>query len=362
VFIYHPNYLLHPVYKPEADNMNLETALKRITSGHSLSEAEAEAAMSDIMEGNASALQIAATLGALRMRGETIEEITGFARAMRARAVPVRATSTQLVDTCGTGGDAPKHGIGTFNISTAAAFIAAGAGATVAKHGNRAQSSKCGSADVLEALGVNLNLSAERIARCIDEVGIGFMFAQAHHPAMKHVASIRRELGIRTIFNLLGPLTNPAGANSQVMGVSDMRWVRPIAEVLQALGTRHAIVAHSEDGTDEFSTCAPTHYIEVKDGTLSEGVLAPSELGLACTDPNLLQGGDAQQNATIINQLLHDGDGATADIACLNAAAVLLAANMATDFEDGLKLARASANSGAAREKLALLIEYSNQA
>jgi anthranilate phosphoribosyltransferase len=341
--------------------MNLDSALKRITNGHTLSEAEAEVAMSDIMEGSASPLQIAAMLGALRMRGETIEEITGFARAMRARALPVRTTSTQLVDTCGTGGDAPKHGVATFNISTAAAFIAAGAGAVVAKHGNRAQSSKCGSADVLEALGVNLNRNSEQIAACIDAVGIGFMFAQTHHPAMKHVAPIRRELGIRTIFNLLGPLTNPAGATSQVMGVSDMRWVRPIAEVLLALGTRHAIVAHSEDGTDEFSTCAPTHYIEVKDGALHEGTLDPAQLCLACTDPSLLQGGDAQHNATIINQLLHDGEGATADIACLNAAAVLVAADHAPDFEEGLRLARASANSGAAREKLALLIAYSNR-
>jgi anthranilate phosphoribosyltransferase len=302
-------------------------------------------------------------LGALRLRGETHRRKLRFCRC-HARATPFRAVPRVLncVDPCGTGAMRPKHALRRLIFRRLRPSSQQVPGAVVAKHGNRAQSSKCGSADVLEALGVNLNLSAERIARCIDEVGIGFMFAQAHHPAMKHVASIRRELGIRTIFNLLGPLTNPAGANSQVMGVSDMRWVRPIAEVLQALGTRHAIVAHSEDGTDEFSTCAPTHYIEVKDGTLSEGVLAPSELGLACTDPNLLQGGDAQQNATIINQLLHDGDGATADIACLNAAAVLLAANMATDFEDGLKLARASANSGAAREKLALLIEYSNQA
>jgi anthranilate phosphoribosyltransferase len=188
------------------------------------------------------------------------------------------------------------------------------------------------------------------------------MFAQTHHPAMKHVAPIRRELGIRTIFNLLGPLTNPAGATSQVMGVSDMRWVQPIAEVLLALGTRHAIVAHSEDGTDEFSTCAPTHYIEVKDGALHEGILDPAQLGLACTDPKLLEGGDAQHNATIIQQLLHDGEGATADIACLNAAAVLVAADLAPNFQNGLRLARASVNSGAAREKLILLIEYSNRA
>jgi anthranilate phosphoribosyltransferase len=222
-------------------------------------------------------------------------------------------------------------------------------------------SSKCGSADVLEALGVKLDLDADTIGRGIDEVGIGFMFAQTHHPAMKHVAPIRKELGIRTVFNLLGPLVNPAEATRQVMGVSDARWIRPIAEVLQALGTEHAIVAHSEDGLDEFSTCASTRYAEVKGGNINEGVLRPEDYNCACADPTLLQGGDAEQNATIIQQLLHDGEGPTADIACLNAAAVLIVAGMADDFTDGLKLARASANGGAAREKLAQLVEFTNR-
>jgi anthranilate phosphoribosyltransferase len=339
--------------------MNLETALKKIASGDILSQSEAQSAMGDIMDGTAKPLQIAATLGALRMRGETIDEIVGFVSAMRARAVPVRVSSTHIVDTCGTGGDAPKHGVATFNISTAAAFIAAGAGAKIAKHGNRAQSSRSGSADVLENLGVNLNLSPEQIAHCIDEIGIGFMFAPAHHPAMKNVGPIRKELGIRTIFNLLGPLVNPANAQAQVMGVSDHRWIRPIAQVLQQLGTKHAIVAHSQDGMDEFSTCAPTDYIEVKDGKLVERVLNPHELNCACADPKLLEGGDAQQNAIIIQQLLHDGQGPTADIACLNAAAVLIVAGLAPDFATAIPLARASANSGAAREKLLQLIEYS---
>lgn len=337
-------------------------ALRAVTNGAMLSDAQAEATLGEIMDGAASPLQIAALLGALRMRGETTEEIVGFARAMRGRAVKVEATHAPLVDTCGTGGDASVHGLATFNISTAAAFIAAGAGVAIAKHGNRAMSSRCGSADVLEALGVNLSLNAEQIGRCIDEVGIGFMFAQNHHPAMKHVAPIRRELGIRTIFNLLGPLANPAGAHAQVMGVSDARWIDPIAKVLCALQVERAIVAHSRDGMDEFSTCAETDYIEIESGKLIAKVLSPHELGCACANPKMLEGGDAQTNATIISQLLHDGHGATADIACLNAAAALIVAGMAADFEEGLKLAWASVNSGAAREKLALLVEWTQNA
>jgi anthranilate phosphoribosyltransferase len=278
---------------------------------------------------------------------------------MRGRAIRVHAKSTPLIDTCGTGGDS-KSGVSTFNVSTAAAFIAAGAGARIAKHGNRAQSSQCGSADVLEKLGVNINLSPEDIGACIDEVGIGFMFAPGHHPAMKHVAPIRKELGIRTIFNLLGPLVNPAEATRQVMGVSDPRWVRPIAEVLSALGSEHAIVAHADDGLDEFSTCANTHYVELRDGELVEHSLNPHSLNLACADPAQLEGGDAACNAEIISQLLHDGEGPSADIACLNAAAVLIVGGFANDFEEGLHLARASVRSGSAREKLMQLVKFTN--
>ena len=352
--------------------MKLFEALQAVTSGETLSEAQARTVMNDIMGGECSHLQIAALLGALRMRGETVAEISGFARALRDNMIPVnvvqtsstrladtRLANTRLVDTCGTGGDS-KHGISTFNVSTAAAFIAAGAGALVAKHGNRAQSSQCGSADVLEKLGVKLDLTPEQIARGIEEVGIGFMFAPSHHPAMRHVAPIRRELKIRTVFNLLGPLANPANANAQVMGVSDARWIRPIAEVLLSLGTAHAIVAHSEDGLDEFSTCARTHYIEVVDGKLEDRVLDPHDLGVSCVDAKTLEGGDASRNAEIILQLLHDGEGASANIACLNAAAVLVVAGMSPTIAEGLQLARASVNSGAAREKLGQLIEYSN--
>lgn len=340
--------------------MNLQNALKKIATGETLSRGEAESVMAEIMDGDASQLQIAAMLGALRMRGETLDEIVGFATAMRARVVPVPARSTPLVDTCGTGGDAPKHALSTFNVSTAAAFIASGAGVIVAKHGNRAMSSRCGSADVLEALGIKLDLSPAQIASAIDEIGIGFMFAPSHHPAMKHVAPVRRELGIRTIFNLLGPLVNPANASCQVMGVSDARWLRPIAEVLHALGSTRAIVCHSEDGLDEFSTCAKTHYIELKDGELTEKTVDPAELGLSCANPSLLEGGDAARNAEIISQLLHNGEGASADIACLNAAATLIVAGHVEDFAEGLRVARASTQSGAAREKLLRLIKFSN--
>lgn len=335
-------------------------ALRAVTNGATLSVEQAETTLGEMMEGTASPLHIAALLGALRMRGETVEEITGFARAMRHRAVKVLCTRAPLVDTCGTGGDASAHSIATFNISTAAAFIAAGAGVAIAKHGNRAMSSRCGSADVLEALGVNLQMDATQIGRCIDEVGIGFMFAQNHHPAMKHVAPIRRELGIRTVFNLLGPLANPANAERQVMGVSDRRWIEPIALVLRELGTYHAIVCHSQDGMDEFSTCAPTDYIVIRDGQIgSLQTFSPQQFGVSCVNMNALEGGDADYNATVIQQLLHDGQGPTADIACLNAAAVLMVAGMAEDFGEGLNLARASVNSGAAREKLMQLVGFS---
>ena len=347
--------------------MKLFEALQAVAGGETLTEAQARDVMNDIMGGETSQLQIAALLGALRMRGETVPEISGFARALRDNMIAVdvsptsstRLVATRLVDTCGTGGDS-KHGISTFNVSTAAAFIAAGAGARIAKHGNRAQSSQCGSADVLESLGVKLDLTPDQIARGIDEIGIGFMFAPSHHPAMRHVAPIRRELKIRTVFNLLGPLANPANAHAQVMGVSDARWIRPIAQVLLSLGTVHAIVAHSEDGLDEFSTCARTHYIEVKDGKLEDRVLDPRDLDVACALPQMLEGGDAARNAEIISQLLHDADGATADIACLNAAAVLVVAGISPTIAEGLQLARASVNSGSAREKLQRLIEYSN--
>ena len=338
--------------------MNVSQALKAVSNGAFLSQTEAEATLADIVGGEPSPLQVAALLGALRARGETPDELVGFARAMRARVVPVSATASPLVDTCGTGGDTPRGGLGTFNISTAAAIVAAAAGAKVAKHGNRAVSSRSGSSDVLEALGVHLDLSPTAIGRCIDQIGLGFMFAPNHHPAMKNVAPLRRELGIRTIFNLIGPLTNPAGASRQVMGVPATKWLEPIAQTLRELGCERALVVHSQDGLDEFSTCAPTEFIELKNGELRAGTYDPHAGGVACMNVALLAGGEAHENAVIIEQVLHDGEGPSADIVCLNAAATLIIADIAPDFEEGIKLARATIRAGAAREKLRQLREF----
>ena len=340
--------------------MNVSQALKAVSNGAFLSQAEAEVTLADIVEGAPSALQVAALLGALRARGETTDELVGFARAMRARVVPVTAHSAPLIDTCGTGGDSPRGGLGTFNISTAAALVAAAAGAHIAKHGNRAVSSKSGSADVLEALGVHLDLTPAAIGRCIDQIGLGFMFAPNHHPAMKNVAPIRAELGIRTIFNLIGPLTNPAGASRQVMGVPATKWLEPIAETLRNLGCERALVVHSQDGLDEFSTCAPTEYIELKAGELRAGIYDPHAGGVACLDAKMLAGGDAAENAVIIEQVLHDGTGPSADIVCLNAAATLIIADIAPNWDEGIRLARATIRAGAAREKLQELRDFTS--
>jgi anthranilate phosphoribosyltransferase len=351
--------------------MNVSQALKAVCDGDFLTQDQATSVLSDIVEGDTSTLQIAALLGAMRARGETPDELTGFARGMRSRVIPVHTESTPLVDTCGTGGDASRTGLGTFNISTAATFVAAAAGAKIAKHGNRAVSSKSGSADVLEALGIHLNLTPDAIARSIDEIGIGFMFAPNHHPAMKNVAPIRRELGIRTIFNLLGPLTNPAGASRQVMGVPHKKWIRPIAQTLQSLGCERAFVVHSRDGLDEFSTCAPTDYIEIRgNNPLVESVFTPEEYNISCLDAKALEGGSAEENAVIIQQILHDGLGPSADIVCLNAAAILIvtdvvpsnsAENLISVWPEAIKLARAAISSGAATEKIAQLRAFTEQ-
>jgi len=341
--------------------MNVFNALRAVSSGHILSSNEAEALLSDIVDGAPSPLQVAALLGALRTRGEAASELVGFARGLRARVVRVEAQSQPLVDTCGTGGDSSAKELGTFNISTAASFIAAGAGVKIAKHGNRAVSSRSGSADVLEALGVHLDLSPEAIARSIDEIGIGFMFAPTHHPAMKSVATIRRELGIRTVFNLLGPLSNPAGAHRQVMGVPASKWLRPIAQTLLELGCERAFIVHSRDGLDEFSTCAPTDYLELRDGKISERVFHPHESEIHCLDASRLSGGDASENAIIIEQILNNDQGPSADIACLNAAAILLVADLAPNWNEAIRLARATVASGEAREKIRDLRDFTGQ-
>lgn len=341
--------------------MNVSQALKALSHGDVLTAEEAELVLGDIVAGEPSQLQVAALLGLLRGRGEEVSELVGFARGMRSRAIPVPCESYPLVDTCGTGGDAPRVGAGTFNISTVASFIAAAAGARIAKHGNRAVSSKSGSADVLEALGIKLNLSPEAIGRSVDEIGVGFMFAPNHHPAMKKVGPVRSELAIRTIFNLLGPLTNPAGATRQVMGVPAQKWLRPIAHTLLELGCERAFVVHSQDGLDEFSTCAPTDFLEIKDGHVLEHRLEPEFLEVSCLDPAHLGGGDAARNAEIIQQILHDAQGPSADIACLNAAAILLLSDLADNWPEALKLARATVASGAAREKLNELRVFTEQ-
>jgi len=324
--------------------------------GKSLSAEEAAAVMRHLMSGEASAALAGALLTALKMKGETAEEITGFARAMREHAVRVTPRCERLVDTCGTGGGT----VPTFNISTTAAFVVAGAGVPVAKHGNRAMTSRTGSADVLEALGVRIDCSAERVCACIDEVGIGFMFAQSHHPAMRHVGPIRRELPFRTVFNCLGPLTNPAGATAQVIGVYEERLVPLLAEALRNLGCGRALVVHGAPGLDELSTLGLTTVAEIREGQIQRYEVDAAPLGLPRAGPTeIAPGEDAVGNAAITRAVLSGEPGACRDIVLLNAAAALMVADAATDLASGLQLAAASIDSGAALGKLAALAALS---
>jgi anthranilate phosphoribosyltransferase len=311
-----------------------------------------------LMSGQATPAQMAAFLVALRMKGETVEEITGLASAMREMATPVRTSRRPLVDTCGTGGD---HS-GTFNISTAAAFVVAGAGIAVAKHGNRSATSRCGSADVLEQLGVAIEASAERVGRCIDEIGIGFLFARTFHSAMKHVAGVRQELGIRTVFNILGPLTNPAGACGQVMGVFDKALVGPLAHVLNNLGTRHAFVVAGSDGLDELTLSGPSIVAEVSAGRVRTYEIRPETLGLPSAPVETLAGGDTATNAALLRAVLEGRQGPNRDIVLLNAAAGIMAGEGAQDWQSGLAAAAQSLDSGSALSKLDDLIEFSHHA
>lgn len=336
--------------------ISMQAALARLMAGQSLSEGEAEAAMTQIMHGQATPAQIGAFLTALRIKGETVEEITGCARAMRYSARPVRPRrQRQLVDTCGTGGD----GAATFNISTTAAFVVAGAGLPVAKHGNRSVSSRSGSADVIEALGARLDLTPEQVAACIDEVGLGFLFAPQLHPAMKHAIGPRRELGVRTVFNLLGPLTNPAGAQAQLLGVYDPALTEPIAGVLKGLGCRAAFVVHGAGGLDELTTCGPNRVSALRDGQIETYTLDPAELGFEPADVQALRGGDAAHNAAITRDILSGRlQGPARDTVLLNAAAALVVGGKATSLPEGILLARESLDSGAAQRVLAHLIEF----
>jgi anthranilate phosphoribosyltransferase len=336
--------------------------INQLLKGESLPADQAEDVMDQIMTGAATPAQIAGFLVALRAKGETADEITGCARAMRRAAVHVRPSRTDVVDTCGTGGDCT----GTFNISTTVAFVVAGAGLGVAKHGNRSVSSRSGSADVLEALGVNLNLTPEQVARAIDEIGIGFLFAPNFHPAMRHAIGPRRELGVRTVFNILGPLTNPADAVAQVLGVYDASLTEVLARVLQQLGSRAVYVVHGFGGLDELTTTGPnqvSHFCTTSgNGHVVTETLDPLELGFAPAQLGDLLGGDPHENAQISRAVLAGQDrGARRDVVLLNAAAALVAGGTATDLPDGITLAAESIDSGAALRTLEALVNYSNQ-
>lgn len=328
----------------------IREAIKKAVEGTHLTQAEAIAAMTEVMDGEATAAQIASFVTALRMKGETVDEITGFVQVMREKSVKVRPRATDLLDTCGTGGDK----LDTFNISTTATFVIVGAGVTVAKHGNRAASSSCGSADVLEALGVQLNLDAEHVALCIDKAGLGFMFAPAMHPAMKHAVGPRKEIGIRTVFNLLGPMTNPAGAKRQVIGVFSPLVTETMANVLKALGTQRAMVFHGMAGLDEMSTLGETRISELKDGTVRTYALTPSEVGLATASISALAAGDGGilDNVRALLAVLDGEKGPHRDIVLLNAAAALVVAEKASDLRYGIELAAKSIDTGAALNAL----------
>jgi anthranilate phosphoribosyltransferase len=329
----------------------IQRALVAVLDGKDLSRAEMVEVMGEIADGGATPAQVGAFLAALRMKGETVDEIAGAADVMRARVDRVHVSKGVFVDTCGTGGDG-RH---TFNISTTAAFVVAGAGVTVAKHGNRAVSSRSGSADVLTALGVDVDAPKDVVERCIEEVGIGFLFAPRLHPAFKAVAGIRRELAVRTIFNLLGPLANPAGARHQVMGVYEPRWVPVIGGVLAALGAAHAFVVHGE-GLDEITVTGMTHVCEVRGGGVERYAILPEDLGLARHAEAEITGGDAARNAELLRDVLEGQPGGPRDAVLANAAAALVCAGAAVDLRDGVRVARESIDRGAAAEKLARLV------
>lgn len=335
----------------------IEQAIKRAVDGRHLGRDEMHEVFSHVMDGRASDVQKSALLVALRMKGETPDEIAGAALAMRERVTPIDADRTNLVDTCGTGGD----GRGTFNVSTIAALVAAGAGANVAKHGNRAVSSSCGSADLLAALGVQIDLDARRMSDVLRRAGIAFLFAPKLHPAMSAVAGVRRELGVRTIFNVLGPLTNPAFARRQVLGVYAERLVETVARVLAALGAEHALVVHSRDGLDEISVSAPTRVCEVRDGEVDSYELTPEQIGVSTHPLSELAGGDAKQNALIAREILNGADGARHDVVVANAGAALYVAGLAVNIRDGVELARESLAGGAALRKLEELIAVTSE-
>ena len=338
--------------------MNIREAIDKLVNRVNLAEADTVDVMNQIMTGEATPLQVASFLTALRMKGETVEEITGAARVMREKARRVNVGGKTVLDTCGTGGDQK----GTFNISTTAAFVVAGAGVTVAKHGNRSVSSQSGSADVLGALGVKVDAPKERVEQCIARIGIGFLFAPLLHEAMKYAVGPRRDIGIRTIFNLLGPLTNPAMASHQLIGIYSGDLVGAIANVLKNLGSARAMVVHGLEGLDEISLCGPTKVAELRDGQIKEYVLEPEQVGLTRCQLAELRGGSAEQSAGIVRSVLAGDKGPARDVVLLNSGAALYVSGRAASIVDGIKLAAASIDSGKARQKLAQLVELINAA
>ena len=335
----------------------IKEAIAKLADGMDLSEKEAGAVMLEIMQGSASEAQIAAYLMGLRMKGETVEEIAGSVQTMRSLAQRVHVSDPRVVDTCGTGGDRAN----TFNISTAAAFVIAGGGITVAKHGNRSVSSRSGSADVLSALGVNINLSPERVGECINEVGIGFLFAPLFHGAMKHCAKPRADMGIRTLMNILGPLSNPAGATIQVLGVYDKPLTEKLARVLIRLGTQHCFVIHGLDGLDEITLTTNTYVSEGKTGVVSSYTIGPQDFDLGPVHPKELKGGDPKENAAIIQDILRGKRNAKREMVLINAAPAFVACERAKTLKEGYAVAKQTIDSGEAQEKLEKCIHYTQR-
>lgn len=336
--------------------MDMPAAIRAMTERKDLSHEEMTTVMRTIMTGEATPAQIGGFLVGLRMKGETVDEVTAAASVMRELATKVEVKKDHLVDTCGTGGDSS----GSFNISTASAFIVAAAGGHVAKHGNRSITSKSGSADVLEAAGVNLNATPEQVADCVDNVGVGFMFAPAHHSAMKHAIGPRKEMAVRTIFNVLGPLTNPAAAPNQVLGVFDKAWLEPLAQVLKNLGSNHVLVVHADDGLDEISIGSDTQITELKDGEIKTYSVKPEDFGMTRVDLDAIRAKDAEHSLEIIKSVLDNQQGPARDIVSLNAGAAIYAAGLAATLAEGVARAEEVIASGAAKEKLKELVSKTN--
>jgi anthranilate phosphoribosyltransferase len=337
--------------------MNITQALQTVLNKQDLTLEQMRKVIYQIMSGAATDAQIGGFLIALRCKGESIDEITAAAQVMRELATPVAVSGEHIIDTCGTGGD----GTNTFNISTTAAFVVAAAGAQVAKHGNRSVSSKSGSADVLEAAGVNLNLTAEQVSECVKQIGVGFLFAPKHHGAMKHTSNARKEMGVRTLFNLLGPLSNPAAAPNQLIGVFDKQWLEPIAQVLKNLGSQHVLVVSAVDGLDEISIASPTNIAELKNGVISTYSISPEQFGLTRGLLADLAVTDAQSSLTIMQAVLNNQAGTAKDIVVLNAGAAIYAANLTDSLQAGIDKANQVLASGAALTKLQALVEFSQQ-